>query len=287
MGSRRSGVLALTVVAALTVAALGVGAAIAQQDSDATTGPADTDLVERLGELEGQLPSAVVPTGVTLVEDETWATLEGDAAGVNAVLDTLESDLRALFIDADDAPGDVADAVAWVARGWLDIWHGTEELALAESHDLAFPLDAEDDDGVATDADELRGRIASGLRLILQGQDRLLEGYTVLRDVDAPADVQASFDQRAVAAEDFDADLRPQLHTMLSERSTSVWVAVNRFETDLPGVEPRAKGVEVVCVDRELLREAGGIVTPENLAELVEATPDRADCPDLPEPLED
>jgi hypothetical protein len=283
VGSRRSVVLALTGCLAIAAVALGVGGALAQQDGEApTASPAEEELVERLGALEAQLPGTIVPTAVQIDDEETWGSLEGDPAGVNAILDTVEGELRSLFIDADDASGEIADAVALVARGWLDIWHGTEELALADSHDLAFPLDA-DVDGVATDADELRGRIHAGLRMILQGQQRLLDGYTVLREAPGPADVQATFDSRAVAAEDFDADLRPQIHVMISERSTSVWVAVERFETDAPGIDPRAMSLEIVCIDREALREAGGIVTPELLPELVAATPERADCPDLPE----
>jgi hypothetical protein len=271
------------------LAALGVGGAVAQQDAEQPTGgAADGDLIERLGALEAHLPDTLVPTAVTIDVDESWGSLDGDPAGVRALLDTVEGELRTLFIDADDADGDVADAVALVSRGWLDIWHGAEELAIADRHDLAFPLDASDDDGVATDADELRGRIETGLRLVLQGQDRLLKGYTVLREVaPGPAEVQARFDARAVDAEDFDTDLRPQILALLSDRSTSVWVAVQRFDTDLPGVDPRAKAIELVCVDRERLREAGGVVTPELVAELAADTPERADCPDLPDGIDD
>ena len=288
MGSRRKAVLALSACAAVAVAALGVGGAVAQQDEEPpTTSAAEDELIERLGELEAELPQTLVPTDVVISEDETWGSLEGDPAGVNAVLDTLEADLRSLFIDADDAQGEYADAVALVARGWLDLWHGTEELAMADSHDLAFPLDATDDQDVATDADELRGRIESGLRMILRGQQRLLLGYTVLLDASGPADVQAQFDARAIAAEDFDTDIRPEIHVMISERSTGVWVAVNRFETDVPGVDARAKSLDIVCVDRELLREMGGVAKPELLPELVANTPERTDCPDLDLPTEE
>lgn len=288
MGSRRRGVLVLAACAAIVVAALGVGGAGAQQDSEQpSVSPAEEDLVQRLGELEAQLPDTIVPTAVEISEDETWGSLEGDPAGVQAVLDTLEDDLRTLFIDADEADGQVADAVAFIARGWLDIWHGSEELALADSHDLAFPLDAADDADVATDADELRGRIEAGLRLILQGRQRHLVGYGVLVDVPAAAEVQAQFDARVIAAEDFDTDLRPQIHEMISERSTGVWVAVNRFETDVPGVDARAKSLDLVCVDRDLLDAAGGVVTDELLPELVAETPERTDCPDLELPAEE
>lgn len=289
MGSRRRVVLALTACVAVGVAALGIGGAVAQQDEDGAAGGTDPSaLVERLGELEPQLPDTIVPTAVTVTDDETWGTIEGDAAGMRAVLDTIEGDLRSLFIDADEADGDVADAVSTIALGWLDIWGGAEFLAVADSHDLAFPLDTFDADGVATGADELRGNVEAGLKLVLQGRARLLEGYTVLRE-QGPADpeTQARFDARATAAEDFDTDLRPELHALLSERSTGVWIAVDRFTTELPGVEPRANAVQLACIDRELLREAGGIVTAENVAELVAQTPERTDCPDLPEPLDD
>lgn len=283
MGSRRTGVLVLTACAAVAVAAVGIGAAVAQQDDGAAVGDPSA-LVERLGELETQLPDTLVPTVVTVGDDETWGSFEGDAAGMRAVLDTVEGDLRSLFIDADDASGDVADAVATVALGWLDLWHAAEHLAEADRHDLAFPVDTFDGDGVATGADELRGEIEAGLRLILQGRARHLEGYTVLSEEgSAEPDVQARFDARAAVAEDFDTDLRPEIHAMMSLRSTGVWVAVDRFNTDLPGVEPRANAVSLVCIDRELLREAGGIVTADNVADLAARTPERTDCLDLPE----
>ncbi len=286
MASRRTVVLTLTACAAIGLAAVGVGGAVAQQDEEAPTPSADpTDLVDRLGELEATLPETIPPTSVTIDPEQTGGSFEGDPAGLRASLDTVEGDLRQLFIDADDADGEIADAVSIIARGWLDLWHGAEWLAEADAHDLAFPLETATSEGVATGADELRGSISVGLDLILQGRARHLDGYVVLRD-EAPAepDVQALFDARAVAAEEFDTDLRPDVLTLLSHRSTSVWVAIDRFDTDLPGVEPRATSASLVCVDREALQEAGGVVTEENVAALVAATPDRADCPDLPEP---
>lgn len=285
MASRRTGVLAVTACAAIGLAAIGVGGAIAQQDDDTAAPTADpTDLVERLGDLEPSLPETILPTTVTIDPEETGGEFDGDATGLRATIDTVEGDLRQLFIDADDRDGEVADAVSVIARGWLDIWHGAERLAEADAHDLAFPLDTETAEGVATGADELRGSIEAGLDLILLGQARHLDGYTVLRD-EAPAEpaVQARFDARAVAAEDFDTDLRPELLALLSKRSTGVLIAVDRFDTDLPGVEPRATSTSYVCIDRDLLHEAGGVVTDENIAELVAGTPERADCPDLPE----
>jgi len=274
----------VTACAAIGLAAVGVGGAIAQQDEESAAPAEDpTELVERLGDLEVALPETILPTTVTIDPEQTGGEFDGDAAGLQATLDTVEDDLRQLFIAADDSDGEVADAVSLIARGWLDIWHGAAYLAEADAHDLAFPLDTETEQGVATGADDLRGKVAAGLELILQGRDRHRDGYTVLRE-QAPAEaaVQARFDARAAAAEDFDTDLRPELLVLLSQRSTSVLVAVDRFDTDLPGVEPRATSTSYVCIDRDLLRDAGGVVTDENIAELVAGTPERTDCPDLP-----
>ncbi len=282
MSSTRRARTVVAVVAALAVAAFGVTTALAQQDEDAG-GTDPTALLERLDDLETQLPDTVPPTDVEIDAEETWGELSGDAGSVRAVLDTVEGDLRRLFVDADDADGPVPEAVALVARGWLDIWHGTSALAAAEAHDLAFPLETFDD-GVATGADELRGTIDMGLELILNGQARHLAGYVSLRELgEAPADAQARLDARAAAAEAFDTDVRPLVAQMVSKRSPTMVVSVERFETDAPGVDPRATSLMVVCLDREALAEAGGVATPEVIAEVAARTAERVDCPGLPD----
>lgn len=282
MGPRRRVVGIAVVAAALGVLALGVGGAVAQSDAP-PSGTSPADLMDRLAELEVGLPVDPPPTDVTLAADTTWGTLAGDAASTRAVLDTLEADLRALFVDADDADGDVAEAVALVARGWLDIWTGTASIAAAESHDLAFPLATFDNDGVATGADELRGEIEVGLELILQGRLRLLEGYTSLRELgEADLAEQSLFDGRAGAAERFDEEVRPLVVLMLSQPTATVAVPTERFTTAAPGVESRASAMHIMCVDRAALEELGGTPTPEVLAQIGEVS--RADCPELPLP---
>lgn len=277
--SKGRALLAATIVA--TLAVIGVGAALAQSDDGTPTGSSPEDLLARLDALEVDLPARVPPVGVDLEDDETWGTLQGDATSVRAVLDILEPDLRQLFVDADDADGDVADGVAEVARGWLDIWTGTTSIAVAEVADLAFPLNTRDDDGVATGADELRGQIEVGLDLLLTGHARHLAGYGLLRELgEAPLDAQLRLDDRARDAEEFDAEIRPRVLAMLSSPSASVLVTTDRFETDAPGVRSRANSMTVVCVDREALEELGGIATEEVLAQLDDA--DRIDCDDLP-----
>ena len=78
----------------------------------------------------------------------------------------------------------------------------------------------------------------------------------------------------------FDAEIRPQVHAMLSRPTASVLVTTDRFETDAPGVRARANSMTVVCVDREALEELGGVATEEVLAQLEDV--DRIDCADLP-----
>jgi len=276
----------LAAVGFVALATVGAGVAVAQSGDGSATGSSPTDLLERLDALEDELPDQLPPAGVQLDGEVTWGELEGDATSVRAVLDTLEPDLRRLFIDADDADGDVAAGVALVTRGWLDAWTGTTSIAAAEGADLAFPLGTTDDQGVATGADDLRGEVAVGLELLLTAHGRLLEGYGLLEETgEADLDAQLRLDERARDARTYEAELRPLILAMLSQPSASVLVAVDRFVTDAPGVESRAGSLSVVCVDRAELDALGGVATPEVLAELEEV--DLADCVDLPGVPED
>jgi hypothetical protein len=244
--------LAATTAAIAAVLCIGATVAVAQQDDAAPPASGDEALLERLDALEDTLPVEVAPTAVTVEQDETWGSFDGDVTGAAATLSTLETELRELYVDADDADTPVADAVADVARGWLDLHQGLEDLAVWESHDLAFPIDASDDDDVATAADELRGRAEAGLRLVLTARERHLHGYVGLREAGAAEpDAQARFDTRAADAEVFHADVRPLVHDLLSLATTAVVVPVDRFETDAPGVDARARSLTVACVDRE------------------------------------
>jgi hypothetical protein len=276
----------LALAAAVVAASIGVTAAVAQQDDTAEAQGSDpSSLLERLDELEGLLPATPPPTDVELSVETTWGTLSGDAGSTRAVLDTIEGDLRRLFVDADDADGPVADAVALVARGWLDVWQGTGALATWEANDLAFPLETTDDEDVATGADELRGQAEKGLELVLQGRARHLEGYTDLRELgEAEPAVQARLDARASEAEIFDTEVRPLVVRMLSQPTTAVMVPVERFSSNAPGVEARARSMEVTCIDRDALADQGIVLDEETLAELEAATPDRLDCPGPVEP---
>jgi hypothetical protein len=287
-----SAVAVVLAIAAVAVAAsIGVSAADAQQDevaeleaTEPTEGGEPLSLLDRLDELESLLPEAPPPTEIELSDDATWGVLAGDAGSAHARLGTIEGELRRLFVEADDADGPAADAIALVVRGWLDLWQGTGAVAAWEANDLAFPLETADDDEVATGADELRGQVEKGLELVLQGRARHLEGYRALRELgEADPAVQARFDSRAAEAEAFDADLRPVVLRLLSQRTTGQYVPIERFDSNAPGVEARARSLQVACVDREALADHD-VVDEEVLAELGRATPERADCPGSLEP---
>jgi hypothetical protein len=284
--------LAATAAAIAAVLCVGATVAVAQQEDAAPQGDSDDALLARLAALEPSLPVDVPPTAVTLDEETTWGTFDGDVTGTAATLSTVEPDLRSLYVDADDADGPVAEAVAEVARGWLDLQQGVDELASWETHDLAFPIDASDDEDVATDADELRGRAEAGLRLVLTAQERHLAGYVSLREAGAAEpEAQARFDARAADAEAFHVDLRPLVHELLSLRSTAVVVPVDRFESTAPGVDARARTMRVTCIDRQAYLDATTDTPLEGADEVdvtdVEAamalfgTEGRSVCPEL------
>lgn len=279
MGSRGRFTVVLASLAALGTGALSISAALAQS-GEAPAAGSPQQLLDRLDELDGQLPGNIVPTSVAFADDASWITLGGDAGSVRAVLDTVEPDLRQLFIAADQANGDVSDAIASIAAGWLDVWTGTAALAVAEVNDLAFPIGTTDDGGVATGADVLRGQVEIGLRLVVAGHTRLHDGYVALHDLEvAEADVQARLGARVAAVEAWDASVLPRAQQALGHASSSVLVPIDRFDTNRPGVEPRATAMTAICVDRAALDALGGIVTDAVLEELANHQVDRPDCP--------
>ena len=290
MGTTRRTTVGVIAVVALLAAALGTQVALAQGDGTATGAP-DGELLERLDDLEPTLPG-ILPTDVGIEAEETWGTLDGDFGGAAATIDTVADDLRSLFRDADDSDGTVAEAVSNVARGWLDLGEGYDALGEWEANDLAFPLDTEDDEGVATGADEVRGDAERGLRHVLRGQQRLLAGYVALREEGAAEDpeAQARLDARAAEAEEYDEEIRPLVHRLVSLSTTMVLLPAERFETDAPGVEARARSMTVTCFDREAYLEMqanaedpGDFPSPEEISELMGAGQERIDCPELPE----
>jgi hypothetical protein len=296
--TRRLRMLGLAVAAGLVAGTLGVTVASAQQDDAPPKGTDDTSLLARLDVLEPQLPAEPAPTGVTIDADGSWGTFEGDVTGAAATLGTLERDLLSLYVDADDGETPVAAAVADVARGWLDLRFAYDQLAAWEAGDLSFPLDASDEEGIATDADELRGRAESGLRLVLTARERHLAGYVALRELGAAdPEAQQRFDARAADSEVFDQDVRPLVGRLVSLRSTQVLVPVDRFVTSAPGVDARARSMRVACVDRGAYTDATTTTPVEGAAEVdvrdVEAalgllgpTAAREDCPALAEEQE-
>jgi hypothetical protein len=291
--TRRLRSIGLAVAASLLAGTLGVTVAAAQQEDAPPAAGDDAGLLLRLDELEPQLPAQPAPTAITIADDGTWGGFEGDVTGAAATLGTLERELLSLYVDADDAPTPVGEAVADVARGWLDLQRAYDRLAAWEAADLAFPIDARDDEGTATDADELRGTAEAGLNLVLSARQRHLTGYVALRELGAAdPDAQQRLDARAAEAEDFDRDVRPLVQRLVSQRTTQLLVPVERFATSAPGVEARARSMTVVCVDREAYLDATASTPAEGSAPIDPTDPDaafallgpsgdRVDCPAL------
>jgi hypothetical protein len=285
---RRS--VGLVVAVSLLAATLGATVATAQQDDAAPQGSDDAELLARLDALEPQLPAELAPTTVVIDPEATFGSFEGDVTGAAATLGTLERDLLALYVDADDAGTPVADAVADVSRGWLDLHQAYGQLAVWEAADLEFPVDADDAEGIATDADGLAGRAETGLRIVLDASQRQLAGYVALRELGAAEpSAQQRLDARAAASEAFDADVRPLIAELLALRSTALLVPVERFETSAPGVEARARTMTVTCIDRQAVLdakeglEAGETTDVDALVELMDSSVVRQDCPALAE----
>lgn len=245
--ARRVGSIAAVVAAAVALGAVGaVGLTAVLQE-----GASDEELIDRLVALEQQLP-ALPPVEVLIDPEQTWAELSGDFTGARVALDTLADEARDLFVTAEESGGPVAEAVADAARSMLVLRAGYAHLAEWETHDLAFPLDATDDDDVASGADELYGEAEVGLSLVLDARERSLPAYALLRDSEAAdADERAVLDARYQAEVAFDRTTKPDVHRALSYDTTQVLVTVSRFVTTAPGSEPRAKVMRVVCIDRD------------------------------------
>jgi len=258
-------------IAAATVALSSVGA----MGLTALQAPAsDEELIDQLVEIERDLPE-LPPIEVVIDPEQTWGELVGDFTGAEVGLDVVEERARSLYIQAEESGGLVAEAVADAARAILVLRLGYQHLAEWETHDLAFPLDSFDDEGVATGADELYGDAEVGLSLVLDARERSLPAYALLRDSEAADDDErAILDARYQSGLLFQRTIAPDIHRVLSYDTTQVMVTVDRFTTSAPGVEPRARMMKVVCVDREAYATAD---VDGALASLVDEPAD--DCP--------
>lgn len=282
--------VALSGVLAASLAAMAVIPATAQdtEDEAPTTGTSPEALVDRLVDIERGLP-ALPPSAADVVIDPetTFGQLQGDFLGALTELELVRDQARQLFIEADEADGEVADAVALVARGYLRLEEAYVYLSRFDDYDLARPLGATDADGVATGADTAAGLAEPGLALIdLARMDALL-GYGTLRDTEAADDAEKGlFDAAYRDTQQYLTVARPETHTLISASSTAVLLAVDRFENAAPS-EARAKEATYVCVPRELYP----VDSPDPAVALVgllageelELLP-TGDCPDLPGP---
>jgi hypothetical protein len=275
-----AGLLALGALAGTAVATAQGGA---EQSPSGGTSP--EALVDRLVELERQLPPLPPgPEQVILDDETTFGDLQGDFFSAQSDLDLISDQARQLFVDADDADGPVADAVASVARSYLELQQGYRYLAGYKDYDLSRPLGESDDDGVATGADEAAGLAETGVRLVVNARLRAITGYDVLRDDAAADDTEKGlFDAAFRDAERFLLVTRPQLHELLSLPTVGLLVVIDRFDP-LPG-QAHAKDLRFVCVDRSAYPGTAEDVEAALLALFAEGLQpvSSSDCPALPE----
>lgn len=211
--------------------------------------PGEAGFVERLVALEQEVPP-LPPETVTVDDDASWGRLQGDFAGAKVLLDTVADRARDLFVEASDADGPVAAAVADGARGILELGEAYDLLATWEAYDLPFPLEGSDAEGVATGADEAYGLAEAGLRLLLEAHARRLEAFAALHRAAPSGPTATVVAARHDAEVAFDSDVRPALHRALSLDTTAVAHVLDRFTTTAPGVEARARTTHVACVPR-------------------------------------
>ncbi len=272
-----TGVLAAGIVVSTT--------ALAQDADDEAVdtpvaGVSDEALVDRLIGLERQLP-VLPPTNATVLEDETFGTIDGDFTGAAAELQLIEDEARQLFIDADDADGLVADAVASVAVSYVRMYEAYETLRAVDDHDLSRPNGTVDATGVATGADRVAGYLEAGLPLLDLARGEALVGYAILRDSDAADDAEKGlFDAAYRDTERYMFEIRPQVGRVISAPA-NILLPIQRF--DAATGEARAKDVDYVCVPRELY-PMDSPAPLESLAILIAGgveLPALSDCPGL------
>lgn len=259
-----SRILATAAAVALTV---GIGSAIAAEgEPDAVeaadelvVGAADEELVERLLVIEADLP-APLPSSAELAADGVDALLTGSFTSARSTFDSMEDQLRDLFVDADDATTEIGEAVASVAHGLLLERQGLLVLEETDQSDETRPLDvsdARDDDGNAIDADGYHGRQTTALRILLESRELQRAGYAVLRELPKGVDENGVLAARWVQLVDYRDGTEVQLRQVAATESEQLLVEVARYDAPL-GVA-QSLGVAYVCVDRvayELLAEA-------------------------------
>lgn len=269
-----AGRFAAGLLALLMVAALGGTVRAAQDQADAS----DDALVDRLVAIEDRASGVPFLPQVTVSDDESFGTLSGDFVGARVTLDQLDDDLGALVANAADASGEVADAVAAVTSAYRTMLEGYTFLEAYERSLLVAP-DGDVEDG----GDEARGPAENGLVLLLDALADFHDGYRVLRDTEAAAEVRSLFELRFEEVRTAARTDGQAARLALSLPSTELLVAVDRF--DPIGADGDAsRTVRYTCVAREdylatrSADPAEEVTLPEGAREDLLI----ADCLDLP-----
>lgn len=272
----RTGQLRVAGAVALSGVLAAVGIAVAAEGGADTVAVAADDgaIVAELLRLEVEVPEQL-PTAATLVEADADVSLAGSFASTRSEFDRIEADLRALYVASDSAQTAVGDAIALVTSGLLEERQGLLVLEAVDTVADARPIDASDardDAGVAIDADGLAGQTQLGISILLDARAQQLDGYAVLRDLDAELDPSEVFDGRYLELQEYGDTVGSTLRLAAGERSAQLLVPSTRFEAPV-GVAP-AVSVTYVCVDRDDYLALADLPAEERIAGSLEVEPD-------------
>ncbi len=227
------------------------------------------DVVEAVPVLD---PENVLIADLTLERE-----LLGDFIREHAALEDIHDEALQLFIDGDEAGGDLGDAVADAARAVLLIEEGYERWAQLE---LVVPFDAEDDLGVSTGTDAVRSLAEQGIDLVQEGQARLEAAYLRLLPLEFTSAQEARLEAAAAKARDYQATGEPALRHYAGDVTTQEILEVDRFEGTTGTA--KARWVTYVCIPRG----SANALSPEALAAALanSLTFVADDCPNFPDP---
>lgn len=242
-------------------------------DEDVPVAAGDEALVERLLEIEPDLP-APLPSAVERSSDLVDGMLTGSFTSSRSTLDSLQDQLRGLYVDGEEAGTAIGGAVSQVAHGLLLERQAMVILEDTDATTETRPLDlsdARDDDGNAIDADGLHGWETAGLEILFDARDLQHDGYETLslaevagREVfaDRAAQLVADRDGTGIA-----------LREVAAADSGQMLLEVERY--DAPVGVAHARGVTFVCVDRKQYASLQGEPPSVRVAASVEV-PDQA-----------
>lgn len=237
---------------------------------------AEGDLVDRLLDIVEQVP-IIQPDNILVADLTLERELLGDFIADHRTLAELHDDALQLFVDGDEAGGELGDAVGDAARAVLMLEEGYERWAALE---LVVPFEAFDDLEVAIGTDPARSLAEQGVDLVQEGQARLAAAYLRLQPLELSAEQETRLDGVVVEARAYQARIEPALRDYARDFTTQELLEFERF-SGTAGTAP-ARAVTYLCIPRGSADALSPAALAEALANQLTFVAD--DCPALPDP---